>query len=272
MAPGNKTFTLLLHNVPVGSFLLRRFFLPFLSGLLLIAAPARADVDTDRYQPVSLQSLALYGVQAQIFSLEEDDYFIDYLRLSECEIYNMIKDNPFRQQELRTALLEKLANTEIPPPLFIYKDVTVNVAGYNFETQSLDMDRSSRMQRVGHIGLIDERKNDICGGTPYQLRNPLPSIFNLKLAFPVSLMRIPLQKRFAETVMKHLDESKFGSQPMLYVRLYFQVEPLEADDTDRRTSSRFNQTTFHGQLNMINIFLDHEHKILIKRLNYAENY
>ncbi len=245
----------------------------FACALLLITCGtpvAFAQPSLDKYKDTGLSSMTNYLIDSGLIPMDKADPVMDYLKISECDIYKLVKDNPFKQQEIQQAIQKKISTHHAIDiqPLFIRIPSVIQVTGYNFDTQSLNIAPQSQIGRVNIIQLMDGN-DTLCDNLPRSSINALALTYSAKLNVPVSLYRIPLKRSIAESVLPRLDKLAQKKEiSLIYSVLYVQIEPIKPDMVGfgiRRSG------VLHGQLNAIDLYADSRYKVLLKRLNYNDN-
>lgn len=219
-----------------------------------------------KYEDINIRDLTAFTALTKGVDLNNLSAFLEYLQITNCEIYTPIKNNQFRQQELQRSVLGQIAQHQKElHELHLRIPVTFLTSGYNFETQSLDIVDKDRMKRVNSLQLFSPT-DQICDnrGNRY---SRLPVLYWVKLNMPVSLYRIPIQRSLAEAITAKLDRRHTNeSQQIIYGNILVQIDPI-APTLKTAVSERVTGM-LQGQVDAIDLYLDHERKIPFKRLNY----
>lgn len=252
---------------------MQHFIFSFLTGLgiLSFGLPALAAKDfTEKYTDVNLQALTEFSAQQKTIKLDDAGTFDEYLMATNCQTYMTVKNNQFEKEKLRQQLNENLQKEKSDNhELYFRIPMTFLTSGYNFNTQSFSIIDSNQLHRVNILELaIGELPS--CDSTNAYSFVKIPALYKAKLNFPVSLRRIPLEKNMAEALSARLDHSDANeSWQIIYGTIFLQIEAIQPQ-IDKDSGSGL--ATLRGQVNAIDLYLDQDRKILIKRLNYAENY
>jgi len=238
----------------------------WITAFLLVSFTASAKSPTDNYTAVTLKDLTEFSSHFPTIDLNDDIAYSEYLKVTSCDIYRSLKDNQFKLQEAKQALIkERQSAGKYDRDLYFYIPVTFLTSGYNFDTQALTIVQENQLDRVNNFQLFNDM-SPVCGErltlqkTPYNYR--------VKLNFPISLRRIPLQKTAAEAVINKLDPSASNtSAKIIYGNIYLQIDPV-APDLLRPPEKSF--VSVHGQVNYINLYVDQDRKILFKQMNYSD--
>ena len=233
------------------------------------AAPAQAKDFRDKYEDITLPLLTDFLARSKLLPLNTREQLLDYLAVTECDIYKNVMGSQFKQQEIQNAVKQKIA---MPVPgdgvLYIRVPTMFYVTEYNFDTQSMTLAPESTMRKVNTLDLIS-KPVPVCGGlTSAKLK--VPGIYNIRLNIPISFYRVPLQKTIAESVYNKMDRLAYGKRfGILYGTMYMQVEPVTPTYDVLYSVTR---TMVRGQLNVIDLYLDPDRKVLLRELDFDENY
>lgn len=241
---------------------------PILLALLLISLPARAD-ETEHYRDPTPVMLSDYFFDSGMIKLEQDKDVVEYLSLKDCTLYNMAKDDMFMQQQMaqqmnagqaqRTKMFNKNLLIRLPG--------NVVVTRYNFNTQSFDLLPETQLKKVGSMVITDNFQLPCGKGRSGDLRR-FPKAYAVKLNFPVSLLRVPLQSKTAKSVYETLDDTGRANAPkILYIWVYLSIEGALPS-----TPRNHERATLLGQVDMIDIFTNSERTKRLKHLDYRETY
>lgn len=235
----------------------------------LTGATAWAKDTRPQYEPININALTEFLVRSKLIKLDTKQKAMNYLAINECEIYKTVKNSQFKQQEIQTALQKKIEQP-IPGDGFLYVKVPTlfYVSDYNFDTQSMALAPESQIRRANVLDLLNET-SPICEDVPLNAF-ALPTLYNIRLNIPISLFRIPLKKEIAETIYNKMDRTTSGKiWNVVYGTFYIQIEPIApAFDITYNTA----RATVRGEVNMIDIFLDQDRKVLLRQFNFAENF
>lgn len=254
-----------------------RLFLNTVFVALLVAfsapvfaqTPPQADTAKEapkKYEDISLRDLTAFTALTKGVDMNDLSTFLEYLQITNCEVYLPIKTNQFRQQEMQRSVLAQLGQHQQElHEMRLRIPVTFLTSGYNFDTQSLDIIDKDRLKRVNSLQLFSP-EGPVCDNRGNRYAR-LPVHYWVKLNMPVSLYRIPIQRSLAEAITAKLDRRHSNeSQQIIYGNILVQIDPiaptLKAAGSERVTGM------LQGQIEAIDLFLDHERKIPFKRLNY----
>lgn len=243
----------------------------FFALLLLASGAAYAAPSLEKYKTVSIPFMTSYIVQTGLIPLNDEKSVIDYLKITDCKTAEGIKDDPFKKQEIIQLFTDKIKSLKPSDinPIYVRIPSTLLINGYNFETQSLNLLPTSQIKKVNSIP-VEENFTASCPDTLMGDIKKLPTVYSVRLNYPVSLYRIPLKKNIAENVLPKLDKHKDrAGTSIIYPILYIQLEPIKPEISERGT---LRIATMRGQVNIIDLYADPDHKVLLKRLNYGDNY
>jgi hypothetical protein len=250
------------------------FILVFAINLCVACFAAYAD-QTDRFKKYvdpTMKQFTDYAFDAGLIKLQKTEDVLGLVEYKDCTLYEAIKDNMFKQQQMLELLNEgqKHRLTTFNKEFNIRVDDILFVSKYNFSTQSIDLLPQSTLKTVGVMGLL--RLSDLpCSSRSPKIYKFIPTNYAIKLNFPVSLLRIPMQPDTAEDIIKKLDKAeKPKNMKILYIRLYFTVEGI-LPEMERRMRTG-NRAMLLGQIDAIDIFTDAERTKRIKRLDYSAAY
>lgn len=249
--------------------LLSLFLIALISATGVTVKAADAKDFRDKYEPVTLPLMIEYLVRSQLLPLDSKDKMLEYLAVTECDIYKEVKDSQFKQQEIQNAIKKKIAQP-IPGDGTLYVKIPTifYVTEYNFDTQSMTLDADSRMKKANTLDLLSTNV-PVCG-TLESSKLSIPTIFNIRLNIPISFFRIPLKKDLAETIYNKMDHESYGKKRnVVYGMMYIQIEPVPPV-YDRYYMA--NRGLVRGQLNVIDLYLDPNYKVLLRQLDFDENY
>ncbi|MDB5478625.1 MAG: hypothetical protein JWM96_1120 [Alphaproteobacteria bacterium] len=242
----------------------------FIFTLLLLfgfLSAAQAKDFTDKYVPVTPQALVNFAAHYKALDLTNPSVFAEFLQVTDCSLYMSLQNSQFKQQETQQEMLQKMQTTPQPDSEIYFKvPILFKVSSYNFETQSLMIQPSSQMRRVNIFPLTD-MSMPVCGTASLEQMRNIPNRYNMKMNFPVSLYRIPLQKTLAESIFTRLDKAdNEGRIRFMYGNIYLQIDAIQPK-TERHNLDYTAQ--LFGQINAIDLYVDQDHRILIKRLDYS---
>lgn len=238
------------------------------AALLLPVQPAGADVaPTTEYKDVDLRTMTYFSALTGGIDLNNPDVFAEYLEIMYCETYIPIRNNPFRMKEMQQGVVQQVAqDSQTPRELYLRIPTSFLTSGYNFDTQALDVIPTNHMKRVKVMELYQPDKQ-LCH-TRGNAFKQVPVYYSVSLNVPVSLYRIPLQQAIAENVLKRLDRQQNNeAQHIIYATILIRV--LSTDPSFRALPGERKLATMLGQVDAIDLYLDHERKLPFKRLNYA---
>lgn len=248
---------------------MRRFFIFMLC--FITSGAAHADTFSDKYVLSDAAVITTYMARNGLLNVEQDDHFLEFVRITDCNVFNMIQDSPFKQQEVRAALASQLPTEPVtnPQPLFIKIYTLFSLKGYNFETQSITLMPQSQINKANLFD-VNNPETPPCGKRKTNVRNAVHNNYAVRLTYPISFFRIPMKQDMAENLLAQMDKRSSVSQTrVVYGTMYIQVEPIAPESQRWGATSR---GIIRGQLDAIDIFLDFERTMLIKRFNFMDNY
>lgn len=226
----------------------------------------------DQYTPVHLPDLARFLVDMDAVDLKDPDTFTEYLQITACDAFKQVKDSQFRQQELHYNTLVRLQEQKkhiSKSDMFISIPTTLLTPGYNFDTQSLEIIPDNQLKLVNSLQIYENRA-PVCDKSVFGYAH-VPIFYWVQLNFPVSLYRIPLQRNLAETLTNRLDKSRSNDKlRIIYGNVLVHIERIEPQIT--RTMYGQSYGFLFGQVAAIDLYVDHERRVLFKRLNYQDSY
>ena len=241
-------------------------------GLLffMFLSPVAYATNYEKYTNVSFSDLTKFSAHYKSIDLNDSKAFLSYLQATECDIYNDVKDSLFKQQEVRQAILQSYEATKGQDrELYFRVPAIFYVSSYNFDTQSFTLMLQSQLKRVNNMDLLASNFQ-VCNNQYAGRLEKIPTSYTLKLNFPVSLYRIPLQRNVAETLFSKLDTYYFDAKiRVIYGYIYVQIEVIQPEIIENL--SRIS-ATIRGQVNGIDLFIDKDRKNLLKRLDYADSF
>ncbi len=248
----------------------RRFWGLFLLIFAMQGASHAEAVSADKYKPVNLAELARFSADQGAVDLKDLATFVEYIKLTDCKTFDLIKDSQFKQQELQASTIARIQQEDRAnkgADIFISIPTTFLTSGYNFDTQSMDILPQNRLQRVNSLQIYDDTGMVCNGGVNSYLKMP---IFHwAQLNFPVSLYRVPLQKSLAENLTQRLDRNRSNeAQRIIYANILVQIERIQPEL--KKIGGGATAAFVRGQVNAIDLYVDYERKVRFKRLNYIE--
>lgn len=243
-------------------------FLALTFALLALPQMVLAADFTEKYVDVDLKTLTEFAEHHKAINLNSPDAFAEYLKITDCATYLSMQNSQFRQHEQKQILeAKKQAQNEPDKDLFFRIPITFYTSGYNFDTQALDVVPRWQLNRVNVLELVPI-KSSVCDGTTSVSVLNIPAIYVAKLNFPVSLRRIPLQKNIAESIStKMLSHPANANWKTLYGYMFVQIDAIQPEIN---RAQRFIRATVRGQVNAIDLYLDEDRTIQVKRLNYGD--
>ena len=236
----------------------------------LFTVQAHAKVNINDYTPPSLAELTEFSANFNIFKLNDQAAFKEYLNIADCPLAASLKDSPFKLREEQSKVIAafKEKNTDLKM-LYYRLPVTLKVSGYNFDTQSLPVIVESQFKKVNSLELTPARTM-LCNQEDTYNFTKIPGYYVMKLNFPISLYRVPMQRDVAESFFNKLDFAREdGLIRLIYGYMYVQVETIQPQV---QTDDLVPKIMMRGQVNMINLYLDRKRTLLFKTLDYSENF
>jgi Domain of unknown function (DUF4852) len=247
-----------------------RFIVLVLMMMIFVPSLVSAKDMADKYIDVNLPDLTKFSAHYNTFDIKDNASFIDYLKITECNIYTSISKSQFKLQAIQQDFLNYLAkNQKNDKELFFRIPVTFQVSGYNFDTQSLTVIPNSQFRKVNMLELTRDQ-TPVCQDEDNGSIKTIPAYYNAKLNFPVSLYRIPLQKNIAESLFLRLEPTY--SNPNIRIVYGYLLVQIEAIQPETKKVMSYTHATVRGQLNALDLFIDRNRKVLLKRLDYAEGF
>lgn len=248
-------------------------FLALLTVLLLTALPAHAEDPFDRYVTPNINLLTDYAFDSGLVKLQQNSDVVEYLQLKDCTLYNMAKDNIFMQQQMMTQIASGQAERtkKFNKNLHLrIKGSDLNITRYNFTTQSFDIDPAAQWKNVGLLTVLEFP--DLPCGTSVHSRDLklFPNKFALKLNYPITMLRIPMQSAAAKNIYEKLDANANNKKKLLFSVIYISVEGT--GETVKEGLGYTRRATLLGQVDAIDIFSDYEHTKRIKRFDFRTAY
>jgi hypothetical protein len=247
-----------------------RYFL-FVVFIFALMTQARADAFSDKYTPSNAGVVVSYMARNGVLKLDTDEDLLEFVRITDCNVFKMISDSPFKQQEVNQALRAQLPAEPVtnPEQLRISIPTIFSLKGYSFETQSITLLPQSQIKKANLFDVGDGTEQ-ACGKRKVNERKAIPLNYAVRLTYPVSFFRIPMKQDIAEALLVKMDK-RSASSPIrvVYGTLYLQVEPI-APETQRWGAT--TRGVARGQLDAIDLYLDYERTTLIKRFNFMDNY
>lgn len=245
-------------------------FIPVILAVLFMLPTESSARDASSYIDLNLVDLTQFSVHYNAFDLSDDSTFVDYLKITDCDIYKANTSNPFKLQEIKQILLKKIAGEkQKDKPLYFRLPVTLVVSGYNFDTQSFSLVQDSKWKKVNAFELLDSRDGG-CDSVPRSPITKVAGTYAVQLNFPISLNRIPVEKNLAESITNRLDlAGRNDSSHKLYGYVLLSIDAVQPEVTRRASYTR---AVVRGQVDAIDLYVDANRKILFKRLDYAENF
>lgn len=224
---------------------------------------------SSKYIDPNFSILTSFVGQTDLLDLKDQKVFHDYLRATECDIYKSAKNSQFMLQEIQQDVLKGFA-TNREKMLYVRVPITFDVSNYNFDTQSFSILPHNQLKKTNLFQILPDRF-EVCDPHNNVRFTGIPMIYYSKMMAPVSLYRIPLQRDVAEALFPRLDKRSIRDENtrVIYGYLHLQLEPLMPDV---QKTDLYYTALIHGQLNAIDLYVDYDRKILLKRLVYDEGF
>lgn len=221
------------------------------------------------YKDIDLIDITKFSLHYKSVDLNNIDTFKDYLHLSDCEVYEAVKNNPFKLQEVQQAVLKDLAQHDLgDTSLYLRLPVIFYIKGYNFETQSFPVIQSNQFSRVNMLQLITP-VGPMCENENIGSLKSIPINYIVKLNVPISLYRIPIQRNIAESLSSRLySATPDGTTRVLYGYVLLKIEPIQPET--QKSSIGPDRIMLRGDAEAIDLYIDQDRKILFKRLDYGD--
>lgn len=246
--------------------------LPALFAILFAVSPALAD-RYDKYVEPTTPLMTDYVFDSGVIKIENSADIIEYMRLKDCGMYDLIKDDIFRQQQMMTQISEGQAERVkgFSNTLRVKIPSMLRVTKYNFNSQSFDLDKKSQINQIETMSILSLQTAPCAGSAAAITRlQKFPSNFSVKLNFPVSLLRVPLSANLAENLYEKLDShSSYKDSKVLYTMIYVSIEGIFPEITSVGT---MKSVLMPGQIDAIDIFTDAARTKRLKRLDYSATY
>jgi hypothetical protein len=251
-----------------------KYFLITLLFLVSLEASAGKSNTKDKfanYTDPDLSTLTDYVFDSGAVKLENYPDVVGYLQFKDCTLYQLAKNDIFVQQQMMQQISEGQVERQkqFNRNLYIKVPAEIAITKYNFMTQSFDIFPQFQMQNVGTM-VISDVKGYLCDEKGVVASQKFPSTHVLKLNYPASLYRLPVQSStakgfygsmYAHTRMKHLKS--------LYLYIYISIEGVLPKIVRQKSG---NSITLLGQMDGIDIYTDPERTKRIKRLDYSAAY
>lgn len=249
-----------------------RFF--SLTSLTILAAlctsPAGAVDKFERYNEPNISTLTDYVFDAGMVKIEDNKEILEYLQFKDCTLFNIAKDDLFKQQQIAEQMKKGQADRSknFNRNLYVKFPASFNVTKYNFTTQSFDLSDDTKMKNVGLMTILEDHGNN-CGGYE-SAPQKFPNIFTVKLNYPITVSRLPLQPNTAKSIFNKLDKNiSNNKQKKLYAMMYISIE---GTTTNIATDIRGHTATLLGQVDAIDVYTDEARTQRIKRLDYSSTH
>ena len=249
-----------------------RLFLLYFTCIFLINTYSFAQSDDrfEKYSEPSFASLTDFIFDSGVIKLKDNKDVIDYLQMKDCTLFTLAKDDIFVQQQMLQQISEgqKQRINDLKGNLYVRLPVEFYITKYNFVTQSFDLSEESFLSNVGVINIFSS-PNSMCNEN---LRDSIfPTSFDVKLNFPVSMRRIPMQPGTAKTLMDKLSlHPRRKDQKAFFGYMYITIEGVSNTLDSGLGGKKIAQLL--GQVEAIDLFLDIERQKRLKRLDYSAAY
>lgn len=235
----------------------------------LVALPAHAKRSVSDYAEANLSDLTKFAAHYKTIDLADMSVFKEFLKVTDCEIYKNVSNSPFKLQEIQQPYLKHLATQQQQDmELYFRIPVTFRISGYNFDTQSFPVLPDSQFIKVNILELTQvQQQGCVMGEGP---STKVSSNYFSKLNMPISIYRIPVQRDIAESLTRRLAMYRSNENiRLIYGYILLQIEPIQPEI---QKADIFKRTLVRGNVQAVDLYLDPDHKIPFKRLDYEENY
>jgi len=183
-------------------------------ALLLVAAPARADIYARPTWDNLVKTLVRYGA----LDLSDDKILDEYAIVTDCDLYHAFHDNDFKWNQVRDSMRESVQlNLSKFPASYVYED-KIALDRYDFTQQIFHFSDKNPLQKVNAFFLY--RTNGLtCDGLRIHY---LPKAYRAVLDESVSLPGLPLTQRSADALLRRMDANG-NTERLIYVRFNLHI-------------------------------------------------
>ena len=241
----------------------------FLLALLFTftAAATHAADKFDKYIEPTIELLTDYVFDSGLVKIEKDEEVVEYAALKDCAVYETLRDDMFRQQQMAAQIAAGQAERikAFNKRIYLKLPGILSVTRYNFNTQSFDLEEGSKMSNVNVVTVLNIRR------APCNIElKKFPANFATKLSYPISLRRVPLQADTAQALYEKLLPSPESYRyKALYTNIYVTIDGIMPS---MENSKRGQRSMLMGQVDAIDIYTDIYRTKRLKRLDYSATY
>lgn len=239
----------------------------FVLLLTLLIQPAFAD-KFDKYLEPTSAMMTDYVFDAGLVKIEKDEQVVEYAALKDCAVYETVRQDMFRQQQMAAQVAAGQADRmkAFNKRMYLRIPGRLSITRYNFNTQAFDLDDLSKMSNVNVVSIFNLNRGP-CNDAAIRL---FPTSFAAKLSYPISLRRVPLQADTAQALYDKLPPNPENRRlKALYTDLYITIDGIMPN---MEVSKDGKRVMLMGQIDAIDIFTDEYRTKRLKRLDYSATY
>ena len=209
------------------------------------------------------------------FNLNNDAAIDNFLRITECDLYNAYYHNEFEWGKIREMTRQSIqANMHKFPTQFEVMQ-PVYIGDYDIDKGEFAVDPESLMSSVRKIDVAYNSKESICGSKGQEIEE-YPRNIMVYLNRPVVFVRLPMPRELAEVFINYADREK-GRLPMDLRRksgirtafLRLKVRLVQYKDTVRVAANAPVRVLVLTQLEGIEVYADAAKTQLLFRQDIA---
>lgn len=232
--------------------------------LALITIPFTASAETDagrtqellglQYIPASYQSLSQATWRFNMHDISNDDAIDEYIKLSNCDLYDDYFDHDFLWQRIREGMRREIRYYAGSFPDRFQMVGGIELGRYDFKTSSFLVPENYQLNKAGFLEIpatdAFEGKCSLSG-----LSTIFPPYIRLAADNPFSLLQIPVPPHEARPLIERLGKYKYQnitSDRMAVMRVRVRLTGIR----EYNPSTIHPRVIFKGQLDDIAIFED----------------
>lgn len=223
-------------------------------GALVPDAKSQNKTSSPEYQQVTYANLYRLAWAMNIYKFSDTVALDNFLKISECKLYQNFYNNEFEWERIRKATREYFEKYDGKTSMYYEYVQPILLGRYDTSLQGFPVQESEKYAALKTLQLANYRNGDTSCGRVNLDRYKYPSSALLNIISPLSLTFIRVPKELAEEYIewrgKEGVEKGYGRQA--FIRFRVRVDSYGG----MHPSSGGNEFIFNGRLMQIDVFAD----------------
>ena len=233
----------------------------------IISGVAKAQ-DPEAYQPISYPALAKMVWRYQTYKTDNDNALDEFIRISNCNLYNKYFENDFLWGNIREGVRRDLDYYSYQLPNRFEIKTAIPLGRYNFDRAAYVVDDAFKMDNAGSIEIPISGEQAPCGTSAI-----IPGMMKFAADNKFALYEIPVPVNEAEQLLNKIKKYRYegvfkGSDRTLAARFRISINGVRL--LWNKEKSETHGVVFQGQLDEIAFFSDPEMTDLVWRKPFVE--